>query len=387
MSIAERHSQLRNQAYSQARNSESTQSLDWCLLGLTLLLLCVGLTMVFSSSAFVAEFGNRGQLGDRYLYFTRQALFAGIGFVIMFVLAYIPRHIVYRLQYPTFWLVVALLALTLTPLGTQVNGASRWIGFASLKIQPLEFAKITLVMYLAYFLSTKQELIKTISRGVVPPYFMTGLLCLLLLGQPDLGGAAVLVLLLFFMCLVGGVRFIYLFISGLFASGAFAALIYISEYRRERILAFLDPFKDPDGVGYQLVQSLYAFGSGGLTGAGLGVGKQKLFYLPEAHNDFIMAVLGEEMGLIGVTAVMILQAFFFWRCFVIVLRQEDLRDRFSAFGITLILLLGTGLNFAMSIGALPPKGVAMPFLSYGGSSLIASLMCVGLLLNFSRSAR
>ncbi|MFI3271320.1 MAG: putative lipid II flippase FtsW [Pseudomonadota bacterium] len=378
MSIAERHNQPQSQA---------TQSFDWLLFGLTVLLLCVGLTMVLSSSAFVAEFANRGQLGDRYQYFTRQTFFAGVGFMGMFALAFMPRTVLYRLQYPTFWLVVLLLVLTLTPLGTQVNGASRWIGVASLKIQPLEFAKITLVLYLAYFLSTKQELIKTISRGVVPPYFMTGLLCLLLLGQPDLGGAVVLALLLFFMCLVGGVRFIYLFISGLFASAAFGALIYISAYRRERILAFMDPFKDPDGVGYQLVQSLYAFGSGGLTGAGLGVGKQKLFYLPEAHNDFIMAVLGEEMGLIGVTVVMLLQALFFWRCFVIVLRQEDLRDRLSSFGITLILLLGTGLNLAMSIGALPPKGVAMPFLSYGGSSLVASLLCVGLLLHFSRSPR
>ncbi len=379
MSIAERH--IKQEA------PERTQSFDWLLLGFTLLLLSVGLTMVFSSSAFVAEFGTRGHLGDKYQYFTKQSIFAIIGMVTMLALAFMPRHIIYRLQYPSFWLVVALLGLTLSPLGTEVNGASRWIGFAAYKVQPLEFAKITLVMYLAYFLSAKQELVKTISRGVVPPYFMTGLLCLLLLGQPDLGGAVVLALLLFFMCFIGGVRFIYLFISGVFASGAFAALIYISAYRRERILAFLDPFKDADGIGYQLVQSLYAFGSGGLTGAGLGGGKQKLFYLPEAHNDFIMAVLGEEMGLIGVTAVMVLQALFFWRCFSIVLRQEDLRDRFSAFGITLILLLGTGLNFAMAIGAMPPKGVAMPFLSYGGSSLIASLMCVGLLLNFSRTPR
>lgn len=384
MSIAERHTALSQQGLSE---QGATQFLDWWLLGFTVLLLCVGLTMVFSSSAFVAEFAQRGQVGDRYWYITRQAMFAGIGFVFMFILAYAPRAVIYRLQYPCFWLAVVLLALTLTPLGTQVNGASRWIGFSFLKIQPLEFAKVALVMYLAYFLSAKQELVKTISRGVVPPYFMTGLLCLLLLGQPDLGGSVVLALLLFFMCLVGGVRFFYLFISGAFAAATFGALIYISEYRRERILAFMDPFKDPDGIGYQLVQSLYAFGSGGITGAGLGAGKQKLFYLPEAHNDFIMAVLGEEMGLIGVTMVMLLQALFFWRCFVIILRQEDLRDRLSAFGLTLILLVGTGLNFAMSIGALPPKGVAMPFLSYGGSSLIASLMCVGLLLNYSRTAR
>lgn len=360
-----------------------TGSIDWWLLGIVMLLLGIGLMMVLSSSGIVAERFN----GDKYLYFKKQALFVVAGGIIMWVAALLPRQVLYRLQYPALFGAIILLILTLTPLSTKINGARRWIPIGPVSLQPMEFTKIALAMYLAYFMSTKQEVIKTFSRGVIPPYAVTGFLCVLLLLQPDFGGAAVLAMILLFMCLVGGTRFIYLFFSlGAAVAGAWALIVH-SPYRVRRLLAFIDPFKDAQDTGYQLVQSLYAFGSGGFFGVGIGASRQKLFYLPEAHNDFIMAVLGEELGLIGVTVVMTLLGLLFWRCFRIILGQHDLRDRFTAFGVTMVLLLGAVLNLAVVMGVAPPKGVPMPFLSYGGSSMVSSLICVGLILNFSRTAR
>ena len=251
----------------------------------------------------------------------------------------------------------------------------------------MEFAKIALALYLAYFMSTKQALVKTFSRGVIPPFAVTGLFCCLLLAQPDFGGAAVLAMILFFMCLVGGTRFIYLFMSIAMAGAGGLALIVHSPYRAQRLAAFLDPFRDAQNAGYQLVQSLYALGSGGLFGVGMGGSAQKMFYLPEAHNDFIMSVVGEEMGFFGITLIMALFGMLFIRCYRIVISQSDLRDKFSAFGIVLVIALGAILNLAVIMGMVPPKGVAMPFLSYGGSNLLTSMICVGLLLNFSRTAR
>ena len=216
---------------------------------------------------------------------------------------------------------------------------------------------------------------------------VTGFLGLILLLQPDFGGAVFLGMLFFLMSLVGGTRITYLAVSMMFGVGAMGLLIASSPYRFKRWFAFLDPFKDPQNVGYQLVQSFYAFGSGGVVGAGFGAGKQKLFYLPEAHNDFIMAVLGEELGFIGVSLVFICIGILLWRAFKVALAQDDLRDRFTAYGMALVLGLGFVLNLAVVLGCVPPKGVAMPFLSYGGSNLLSCFLCVGILLNLSRSAR
>ncbi len=356
---------------------------DWRLLAVVLMLLCIGLLMVLSASGVVAE----RMYGDKYFFFKRQLLYAGIGGIALWITAGMSRETIYRLQYPGLFLVALLLFLTLTPFGSRINGAQRWISLKLFSIQPMEFAKIALALYLAYFMSTKQALVKTFSRGVIPPFAVTGLFCCLLLAQPDFGGAAVLAMILFFMCLVGGTRFIYLFMSIAMAGAGGLALIVHSPYRAQRLAAFLDPFRDAQNAGYQLVQSLYALGSGGLFGVGMGGSAQKMFYLPEAHNDFIMSVVGEEMGFFGITLIMALFGMLFIRCYRIVISQSDLRDKFSAFGIVLVIALGAILNLAVIMGMVPPKGVAMPFLSYGGSNLLTSMICVGLLLNFSRTAR
>ena len=364
-------------------NSENTGSYDLWLLFTMLLLLVFGLLMVLSASGVVAE----RSFSDKYYFFKRQVLFAAIGCIVMFIAARMPRKFLYALQYPFLFLVIGLLVATLTPLGVRINGAQRWISLKIFSVQGLEFAKIALAFYLAYFMSTKQELVKTFSRGVIPPFAITLLLAGLLLAQPDFGGAVVLCMILFFMCVAGGTRFLYLFLALFSALAGMIALILFEPYRFRRLVAFLDPFEDAKNAGYQLVQSFYALGSGGFFGVGMGGSAQKMFYLPEAHTDFILAVVGEELGFFGITLVMLLFVILFVRCYMIIMRQSELRDKLSAFGITLVLVLGCTLNLAVVMGMAPPKGVAMPFLSYGGSSLLASMLCVGLLLNFSRTVR
>ena len=354
---------------------------DWWLFAIVLVLLCIGVLMVLSASGIVAERMN----GDKYYFFKRQLVYVGVGGIALWIAASMPRSLLYKLQYPFLFVVVIMLLITLSPLGARINGAQRWISLKLFSIQPLEFAKVALAFYLAYFMSTKQDLVKTFSRGIIPPFAVTGLLCCLLLAQPDFGGSAVLAMILFFMCIAGGTRFVYLFGAIAIGVATAVALVVHEPYRARRLTAFLDPFQFADREGYQLVQSLYALGSGGFFGVVMGGSAQKMFYLPEAHNDFIMAVVGEELGFFGLTLIMGLFALMFVRCYRIIMGQRELRDKLSAYGVTLVLALGAVLNLAVVLGIAPPKGVAMPFMSYGGSSLVASMLCIGLMLNFSRT--
>lgn len=359
----------------------STPRVDhWLLVG-TLLLAGFGLIMVFSSSGIMAE----RFYGDKYFFFKKQTMFFVLGLGVMWLTARMPRAILYDLTY--VWIAAAMLLLALcafTPLGAGAGGARRWLHLGSVSIQPLEFAKLALAVYLAHFFARKQELVKTFSVGFLPPMLVTGVMCLLLLGQPDFGGAVFLAMIFFFMCLAGGTRLFYLLSSGIFGTWAGWMLISQSPYRLKRWTAFLNPFEKAKEEGYQLVQSLYSFGSGQGVGVGLGAGKQKLFFLPEAHNDFIMAVVGEELGFLGVSFVFLLIGVLIWSGLRVTWNQKDLRDRLCAFGMVLILTLGFLLNLAVVLGSVPPKGVPMPFVSYGGSSMLASFACVGILLNLSR---
>ncbi len=352
---------------------------DLPLLFCALAMLGLGLVMVMSASGVMAELAY----GDKYLFIKKQAVYAVVGLVVMAGAALVGRRLLYALTYPILGLTVLLLAATLV-FGFEAGGAKRWLHLGPLSLQPLEAAKIALVLYLAYFFSHKQEQVKTFSVGFLPPVLVTGLLGGLLLLQPDFGGAAFLCILLFLMSIVGGTSVVYLGSSLLLGLGCGWMLISQSEYRLRRWSAFLDPFANAKDTGYQLVQSLYAFGSGGWTGQGLGAGKQKLLFLPEAHNDFILAVLGEELGFVGVSLVFLVMGVLLWRAFAIALAQEEAQDRFVGYGMALILAVGTVLNMSVVLGTAPPKGVPMPFLSYGGSSLIVSCFCVGLLLNLSR---
>jgi len=356
--------------------------IDFWLLITVLVLTGFGLVMVMSASGVMAE----KFWGDSYYFIFRQALFAGLGLILMLGTICVPRNVLRSIHYPLLFGALILLILTQVPhVAVKAGGASRWVRLGFFSIQPLEVAKVALVFYLAYFFSRKQDQVKTFRIGFVPPFLMTGLMCVLLLLQPDFGGAMVLTMVLFLLCLVGGTRFFYLFVSFLMAGGMAVALVVTSPYRFKRWFAFLDPFKDAHDTGYQLVQSLYGLGAGGWTGVGLGAGKQKLFFLPEAHNDFILAVIGEELGFFGVSLVIVLMGFILWRCVIIALRQGEIQDRLLAFGTGLLIVLGGLLNTAVVLGAAPPKGVALPFLSYGGSHLLMGFFCMGVLLNLSRT--
>jgi len=356
--------------------------MDFWLLFSALLLAGFGLIMVFSSSGIMAE----RFYSDKYLFFKKQAMFAVLGTGVMIFCARMKRQFFYNLTYLWVFLVVLLLVLCQV-LGASIGGSKRWIPLGPFSLQPLEFAKIALVFYLSFFFAKKQELVqsKSFAVGVIPPFLVTGIMCGLLMLQPDFGGTAFLCFILFCMCFVGGTRIIYLVLSAGIGAWAGWMLIASAPYRLKRWTAFLDPFAVAKNEGYQLVQSLYAFGSGKFFGAGLGAGKQKLFFLPEAHNDFIMAVVGEELGFFGISLVFLLVGFLLLRAFRVAFMQEDLMDRFTAFGMGVILALGFCLNLAVVLGTVPPKGVPMPFISYGGSSLIASFICVGVLLNLSRN--
>lgn len=363
--------------------SKPGEGVDFWLLSVALLLSGLGLVMVLSSTGIMAE----RFYADKYYFFMRHLTFLAVGLGVMTMAAVLPRQLYMRFAY--LWLALAggLLVLTLvSPLGVQAGGAKRWLSLGPIMVQPLEVAKVALVLYLASFFSRKQEMIRTFGIGFLPPVCITGALCLLLLAQPDFGGAASLMLLLFCISFVGGTRLVYLGATSFMALMGGIFLVMSSPYRFRRWFAFLDPFQDAQDVGYQLVQSLYALGSGGWLGAGLGTGKQKLFFLPAAHTDFILAVIGEELGFIGVSMIFILIAILFWRGLRIARLQDGLQERFIAFGMLLILALGAVLNMAVVLGVVPPKGVPMPFLSYGGSSLVISLFCVGVLLNLSRTA-
>lgn len=356
---------------------------DYVLLGAVVCFSALGLIMVMSASGIMAE----KVWGDKYALFWKQAVYMAVGLGVMTLTMRSSMEVFYRNTY--LWVIAAagLLLLTVfTPLGNSAGGASRWLRLGPFSFQPLEAAKIALVFYLSYFFANKQDMVKTFSVGFLPPILMTSGLCLLLLLQPDFGGAVVLAGLLFLMCLVGGTRIIFLASSVVLALVSGALLVANTAYRSKRILAFLDPFKDAQDSGYQLVQSLYGLGSGGWFGQGLGEGKQKLFFLPEAHNDFILSVLGEELGFVGISLIFVLLCVVLWRTVLISIRQPSLRDRMTAFGMGSILLIGGLLNIGVVFAALPPKGVPMPFISYGGSHLVAAFFCVGILLNLSRKA-
>ncbi len=358
---------------------------DWVLFVFAFMITGIGLIMVLSASGIVANVNYH----DKYYFFRKQVLHACIGGVALFLAARIPlrwlynRTVMYSLLMGTFF----MLLLTLSPLAPAINGAHRWLKMGPVTVQPVEFLKIAMALYLAYYMSSKQSMIKTFSRGMLAPCLATALCCLILIVQPDFGSFVVLTSLFCAMCLVGGTRKIYF--VGMFLVAVVVCVFAIScaDYRMERVIAFLDPFDPSKPAAYQLKQSLLAIGSGSFFGVGIGASRQKLFYLPEAHNDFIMAVLAEEVGFLGVSVVMLLFALFFWRCYRIIQGQTGLRDRYSAFAVTLILALPVCMNLAVVMGAVPTKGVPMPFMSYGGSNLVSYMICVGLLLNFSRVAK
>ncbi len=278
--------------------------------------------------------------------------------------------------------VVALLVLVFF-LATSAN-THRWIQLAGFSVQPSEIAKLALIFFLAYFLEKRRSNINDLAFTIVPIAVIVALLAGLILLQPDLGTAVSLLVISGVLLFVAGLDLRWIAASIIFALPAFYLLVFRVRYRRERILAFLNPWEEPLGRGFQVIQSLLSVASGGIAGLGFMEGKQKLFYLPEAHTDFIFAVVGEEMGMIGTGAVLVLFTLFLWRGMRTSMRAPDLFGFYLALGITMMVCVQAFINMSVVLGLLPTKGIPLPFLSYGGSSFVVMLAAVGILLNVSQ---
>ncbi|MCA1828701.1 MAG: putative lipid II flippase FtsW [Myxococcales bacterium] len=356
---------------------------DPVLLAAVVLLLMFGVVMVYSSSAVYAG----ARLGDGLWFFKRQALGAGIGLAALLVAMRVGYRRLEAFAVPLVFVSLGLLLLVRFPgIGHAAGGAQRWMRLGALTFQPSEIAKLSLILWLARSLARKQDRIRVFSVGFLPHLVMLGLFAILLLLEPDFGTTVVLAILTFALLFVAGARATYLLgIVGALAPIA-AFLVWHSPYRWQRILTFLDPWKDPQGHGYQTVESLLGFGAGGSFGVGLGESHQKLFFLPAAHTDFILSIIGEELGFAGVAAVLILFSIIAWRGFKAAWAAPDAFGCYLALGLTLLLALEAIVNAGMALALLPTKGMALPFLSYGMTSAITSCLAAGILLSISGGA-
>lgn len=352
---------------------------DIWLFSLTIALLVIGLFMVFDAS-----YARAGQDGDSLYYFKRQALYAAIGLVLMFA-AMSMRY--WKLEkYATALLLLSIigLALVLVPgIGVVVNGARRWIRIGPIQVQPSEFAKLGLIVYMAAFLSEKGRDIRDLKTGLLPALIPLIPIGFLTMEEPDMGTALVMTGVVIVMIYISGAKSRH--VGAIIAGGILLATIYAfsADYRRARVLSFINPFDDYYGSGYQVCQSLIALGSGGIFGVGICEGREKLFYLPAEHTDFILAVLGEEMGLIGTLAMASLFLWFAARGFSIAYRTREQFGKLLAGGITALVAGQALLNMCVVTSSVPATGVPLPFISYGGSSLALNLLSVGVLLGIS----
>ncbi len=360
------------------RNKSLTQS---CLIFIPIFLMGLGIIMIYSSSSIAAA----QKFNDGAYFMKKQVLFGLCGIISMFLMMRMPYSNLKKFAYPLWGASIVLLVLVLIPgIGAKVGGAVRWLRFGALSFQPAELTKLAVITLLAYSLSKKEPgQVKQFSIGVLPHLILIVPLCTLIVLQPDFGNSMMLVAVLFTMLFVAGVRLRYLGSLGAVAGALAAVLIVCKGYRYDRLLAFLDPWENATGSGFQIVQSFIAFGSGGLLGTGLGRGTQKLFYLPEPHTDFILSVIGEELGFVGVILVIFLFAVIVLCGIRIALSAGDLFGTYLSIGIITLIGLQTIINMGVVMGLLPTKGIPLPFVSYGGTSLLINLICIGILLSIS----
>ena len=366
---------------SNVAEKRSFSPVDRTVLMITYLLLLIGLIMMFSASGVMAEM----RYGDSMFFLKRQAVWIVLG---LLVLHWVSRqdYGIWKTVMPLMLgLTVVILALVLIPIvGSEVNGARRWFRFGGFSFQPGELAKLTAVLYLSSFLVRREKDITNFTKGVLAPVTVVGTLALLALLEPDMGTAVVMFSILLGLLFLGGARISHL--SGLVLGLLPLAYLLImkSDYRRRRLMSFLDPWEDPNNAGFQLSQSFVALGNGGLAGVGLGEGRQKLFFLPEAHADFVLALVGEELGFLGTGLLMVLFAILLVKGFRIAGRAPDAFGRHLASGVTLLIGIQVLINAGVVSGLLPTKGLTLPLVSYGGSSLLVSLIAIGILLSISR---
>lgn len=357
---------------------------DMLLLFLVLSLLGIGLVMVYSSSHVWAAY----KFDDAYFFVKRQFLFAVVGVIGMFIISYVPYFLWRKYVVVILTVCFLLLLLVLVPgIGIVRGGAQSWIGIGAFSIQPSEFIKLGLILYLGHYLSNLIHEKKSFMKHFLLPLLYVFVAFGLIMIQPDFGTGVVLVGTCVLMVFIAGTKIKYFVYLGLLGLVGFAALIISAPYRMSRITSFLNPWEDPQGDGFQIIQSLYAIGPGKLMGVGLGKSLQKYFYLPEPQTDFIFAIIGEEFGFIGAGFVICLFLLLCWRGIRIALQTNDYFGKFISFGIITMLTIQVMINISVVIGLIPVTGITLPFLSYGGSSLTLTLCSVGIVLNVSRYTR
>jgi len=350
----------------------------------TLSLVTFGVVMIYSSSSIIAM----DRYGDEYYFLKKQLLFAVIGVALMFVLSNLRYETFRKVAYAGIVLSVLLLVLILIPpIGVKKGGATRWLRLGIFSFQVSEFVKVALVLFMAHFLAKKIAHIKEFTRGLVVPLMTAFLVMGLVMLQPDFGTAVIIGLILMGMLYLAGSRILHLSALTVPFAAAAVILVIMKPYRLQRWTTFLDPWKDASKSGFQIIQSWISFGSGGPFGVGLGDGMQKLFYLPEPHTDFILSVVAEEVGFIGVAVVIVLFIVLVFQGFVIAFRAADLFGTLLAAGLTMLIAVEAAINIAAVVGLIPTKGLALPFMSYGGSSLVMSLAAVGALMSIAASNR
>lgn len=355
-------------------------AMDLSLFVTVVLLLVIGVMMVFSSSFYVAM----SQWDNKYHFFYKDLKFAIAGLVIMIVVAMVPYRL-YRKFAPALLIVsLLLLGTVLTPAGTTINGASRWLYIGPISIMPSEVAKICAIIFTAHSLTNNRHMLKKFSVGILPYLVMAGVYFGLIIMQPNLSTAITLVLIVMTMVFVAGARLDQLFGLAILGAGAFTAFAFSADYRRARVLAFMDPFQYADGAGWQVIQSLYALGSGGLFGVGIGQSIQNKLYIPEPQNDFIFATVGEEFGFVGCVLVILLFFVLIYRGVKIAVKAPDLFGSLVATGIVAMISIQVIFNIAVATSSMPVTGIPLPFISFGGNSVLILMGCMGILLNISQ---
>lgn len=348
-----------------------------------IILVIIGIIMIYSSSNIWAEY----KFNDSFHYLKQQTLFVLIGIVLMIVISKTNYYIYYKKANIILGICLLLLVLVLIPgLGSIRNGSRSWFGLGPLGIQPSEAAKLGLIIFTAKYLSKNNKYLKSITKGVLPILGITGLYFALIMLEPDLGTALILGLTIIALLFISGVSMKFFFITAITGITGIIGLIAIAPYRVNRIISFINPWKDPLGTGFQIIQSLYAIGPGGLLGKGFGNSIQKHFYLPEPQTDFIFSIIVEEFGFGGAIIIISLFALIFYRSLKIALNQNDLFAKYLVFGITFQLAFQTVMNLSVVVGLIPVTGVTLPFISYGGSSLLMSMISMGMVLNASKTS-
>ena len=356
--------------------------IDFTLLITILLLLSIGLIMLLSASSPSAL----SESGNSYSYFFRQAIFAVAGLFMMWVISNIDYRF-YQKYYKLAYIIAFLLLLAVPLVGTEVNGAKRWINITeSFSFQPSEMAKLLMIIFYAGILVKNRDELNKYGKGFFKHIIMVAPIIVLLLIEPHFSASMIIIGIVAIMMIVAGCKFWHFLVSGLVVGvPGIIGLILLEPYRLQRVTTFLNPWSDPTGDGWQVIQSLYAIGSGGLFGAGLGESKQKYLYIPEPHNDFIFSILAEELGFIGCAVVIILFAIFIWRGILIAMRSPDMFGSLIAIGITAQVAIQVIINIAVVTSSMPATGMPLPFFSYGGTSLFILLCEMGLLLNISKA--